>query len=56
MEWFREVLEALPDATVVSGEDGRIVFINSRTETLFGYSRDELLGKLERGPGTAIIS
>jgi len=45
MEWFREVLESLPDATVVIDEDGRIVFLNPQTETLFGYSRDELLGQ-----------
>ena len=41
---LRAVLEGLPDATVASGRDGRIVFVNAHAETLFGYAHDELLG------------
>ena len=41
---FRGVLEAVPDAMVVVDVDGRIALVNSETERLFGYTRDELLG------------
>src|SRR3954468_23359591 len=42
---LRAVLEGLPDATVATGRDGRIVFVNAHAETLFGYEHDELLGR-----------
>jgi two-component system cell cycle sensor histidine kinase/response regulator CckA len=42
---LRAVLEGLPDATVASGADGRIVFVNALAEELFGYARKELLGQ-----------
>src|SRR3954463_3495724 len=42
---LRAVLEGLPDATVASGRDGRIVFVNAHAEELFGYDHDELLGQ-----------
>jgi PAS domain S-box-containing protein len=42
---FRQVLESAPDAVVTVDDRGRIVVINSQTEALFGYSRDELLGQ-----------
>src|SRR6185437_10993802 len=41
---FRAVLEAAPDAMVISGEDGTIHLVNSRTDSLFGYPREELIG------------
>jgi len=41
---FRSLLEAAPDAMIISSEDGRISLINSQTETLFGFPREELIG------------
>ncbi|MBX9690313.1 MAG: PAS domain S-box protein, partial [Candidatus Obscuribacterales bacterium] len=42
---FRALLEAAPDAMVIAAEDGCIVIVNSQTEKIFGYKRDELLGR-----------
>jgi diguanylate cyclase (GGDEF)-like protein/PAS domain S-box-containing protein len=39
------ILEGLPDAVVAAARDGRIVFVNALAEELFGYPREELLGK-----------
>lgn len=43
------VLEIVPDAVAVTDSTGSIVFANSQTEKMFGYSKDELLAlTLER--------
>jgi len=41
---FRAVLEAAPDAMVITGADGVIQLANSRTDWLFGYAREEVIG------------
>ncbi len=44
-EKFRRLLEAAPDAMVIVDRAGRIVLINSQTESMFGYSREDLLNQ-----------
>jgi PAS domain S-box-containing protein len=41
---FRAVLEAAPDAMLITDEEGVIQLANSRADSLFGYRREELLG------------
>jgi diguanylate cyclase (GGDEF)-like protein/PAS domain S-box-containing protein len=45
MEPLFAVLDGLPDATVASARDGRIVFVNALAAELFGYTREELVGR-----------
>jgi PAS domain S-box-containing protein len=42
---FETVIEAAPDAMVIVDQEGRILLVNGQTERLFGYRREELLGK-----------
>ncbi|HTV81505.1 MAG TPA: PAS domain S-box protein [Acidobacteriaceae bacterium] len=42
---FRQLLEAAPDAIVEVSSDGQIVLVNRIAEEMFGYRRDELIGK-----------
>jgi PAS domain S-box-containing protein len=42
---FRRLLEAAPDAMVICRENGEIVLVNTRTESMFGHSQEELLGQ-----------
>ena len=44
-ERFRALLESAPDAMVIADEAGAIVLVNSATEQLFGYRREELIGQ-----------
>lgn len=39
------IVEAIPDAVAAVNQKGIIVQVNSQTETLFGYTRDELIGQ-----------
>jgi PAS domain S-box-containing protein len=42
---YRRLLESAPDGIIEVDGCGRIVLLNSQAETLFGYKREELLGK-----------
>ncbi len=42
---FAALFEAAPDAIVISNDKGEIILINRQTEKLFGYTRQELIGK-----------
>ena len=42
---FRDLLESVPDAILISNVTGRIVLVNEHAGQIFGYSRSELVGK-----------
>jgi two-component system, sensor histidine kinase and response regulator len=42
---FRDLVEAAPDALIITNTEGSIVLVNAQAENLFGYKRAELLGK-----------
>ena len=42
---FRSLLEAAPDAMLITTAEGEIVLANSRSDDMFGFSRQELLGQ-----------
>ena len=44
-EKFRRLLEAAPDAMVIVDRSGRMLLVNSQTEKMFGYSREELINQ-----------
>lgn len=41
---YRAILDAAPDAVVISGADGRIVYANRQALSLFGHAPSELIG------------
>lgn len=42
---YRSIVEGSPIAKVLINRDGKIALVNAQLEALFGYTRDELLGK-----------
>lgn len=44
-DFFRAMLESAPDAMIITDSEGRIAIVNRRAEQIFGYDREEILGK-----------
>ncbi len=44
-DFFRVLVEAVPEAIVVTAPDGMIVYFNPACEKLLGYKQDEVLGR-----------
>ena len=44
-ELARSALDAAPDALIIIGADGVVRFANRQASALFGYPREELVGK-----------
>jgi PAS domain S-box-containing protein len=42
---FKEVVESAPDAMFLVDQSGAIILVNVQAERLFGYTREELLGR-----------
>lgn len=42
---FQSAVEAAPNAMLMVDEDGDIVLVNAQAERLFGYSREEMVGR-----------
>ena len=42
---FMGLLESAPDAMVIADSVGKIQMVNAQTEWIFGYKRDEIIGK-----------
>src|SRR2546430_477230 len=45
LEHFVKAAEVFPAAIVIADGQGRIVLVNGKTEAMFGYQRDELIGR-----------
>ena len=43
--YFRYLLESAPDAMIIIDESGKIAVVNVQSESMFGYSRNEILGQ-----------
>jgi PAS domain S-box-containing protein len=42
---FRQMLEGMPNGMLMVGRDGNIVLANAQMEKLFGYRKEEMLGR-----------
>lgn len=42
---FKGLLESAPDAVVIVGEDGKIQLVNTQVVNIFGFNKEELIGK-----------
>ncbi len=42
---FHGLLESAPDAMVIVASDGRIMLANAQTDRMFGYRREDLIGR-----------
>lgn len=57
---FRVTMDSAPDAVISVDRKGHIVFVNDRVEELFGFARDELMGRsadvLFRGDDRGVLT
>ncbi|MBT8108926.1 MAG: PAS domain S-box protein [Gammaproteobacteria bacterium] len=44
-EYFRHLLESAPDAMVIVDDRGKIAVVNAQAESMFRYTRQEMLGQ-----------
>ena len=44
-QFLRQVVDAAPIALLMMDGEGKVALVNSETERLFGYARDQLLGR-----------
>lgn len=44
-EWLRLVIESVPNAIIICDEQGTISLVNDQLESIFGYSKNELIGR-----------
>ena len=42
---FRNLFEAASEAIIIANREGKIILANARVESMFGYKKEELLGK-----------
>ena len=42
---FLKLIDIVPDAIVIIDKEGNIKYVNSQTEEMFGYNKDELIGQ-----------
>lgn len=45
IEFLNLIIDSAPDAMLVTSDRGEILMVNKQAETLFGYSREQMLGK-----------
>jgi PAS domain S-box-containing protein len=43
--YFRVLIESAPDAMIIVDDNGEIAIVNGQAERMFGYDREEMLGK-----------
>lgn len=45
IQQYEQFIESLPDAMIIVSREGKIVHLNAQLEQLFGYSREQLIGR-----------
>ncbi|PTR34070.1 PAS domain S-box-containing protein [Luteibacter sp. OK325] len=47
--WYRGIIDCAPDGILIADQDGQIMLVNPKLETIFGYESGELIGvRIER--------
>lgn len=45
-DFFRRVIESLSEAVIITDRESRMIYANARVEAFFGYTPDELIGRI----------